>query len=43
MKFIKYIVGLHFFIIILSILAKFHDDQKSIALSSIKHLNFKFL
>ena len=42
MKFNKSTIGLHF-LLISSMFAKFPENQRSIALSSIKYLNFKFL
>ena len=37
-------IGFHFFFLIISfLLTRFHKDKKSIAMSSIKCLNFKFL
>ena len=42
MCFENLIVGLHV-LIIFSIIEKFQEDQKLIAISSIKCLNFKFL
>ena len=42
MNFGKSTIGLHFFLKS-SILAKFQKDQISIATSSLKFLNFKFL
>ena len=41
-NFDKSTIGLHF-LLIFSILTKFLEDQKLIAMSSIKYLNFKFL
>ena len=41
-KFSKFSIGLHF-LLIFSILAKFLKDQRSIIMSLIKCLNFKFL
>ena len=41
-NFVKFTIGLDF-LLISSILAKFQKDKKSIAMLSIKFLNFKFL
>ena len=41
-NFDKFTIELHF-LLISSILAKFQEDQRSIAMSSIKCLNFEFL
>ena len=42
MNFNKFTIGLHF-LLISSMLAKFLKIQRSITMSSIKYLNFKFL
>ena len=42
MNFEKLIIGLHNFIIFLMFI-KFQENQRSKVISSIKHLNFKFL
>ena len=42
MNFNKSTIGLHF-LLISSMFAKFPENQRSITLSSIKYLNFKFL
>ena len=38
----KFIIGLHF-LFMFSILVKFSENQRSIAISLIKRLNFEFL
>ena len=41
-NFVKSTIGLHF-LFIFSMFAKFWEDQRFIAMSSCKYLNFKFL